>query len=503
MDVIQKSGALYTDYVKKMQLIADLKRAADVLQWDQETYLPVKSGEIRGQQIATLHETAHKYFIEDGLGKLLQELSLRNDLSENEKKNVELTLEDFSKNKKYNSEFVRQLSEQVTKTYHAWIIAREKNSFSYFEKDLDKLIILKRKETEILGFEGHPYNALLNEFEKGCTVDFLDKTFNSLLPLLKSLLIKISQQPAVDNSFLFQHFPRQKQWDWGMHLIKQLGFDFEAGRQDVSEHPFTTSFGSTDVRLTTRIDENDFGNMTWSCIHEAGHGLYEQGLPLNQYGLPLGEATSLGIHESQSRLWENNIGRGRHFWEFYYPVLLEYFPDQLKNIPFEVFYKGINKIQPSLIRTESDELTYHFHVWIRYELEKKLIEGSLTAKDIPAFWNEHYKKYIGIEVPDDKSGCLQDVHWSHGSFGYFPTYSLGSLYAAQFYKAIKKDIPELEPGLHNGKTSPVLNWLSSKIYLYGRKFTSNELCIKITGKPLDATYFMDHLLHKYNDIYNL
>lgn len=497
------SAELYKEYKETMSRIADIRYSSAVLQWDQETYLPPKAASIRGQQIATLSELAHKLFTEQRLGDILNELSAHQSLSENERKNVALTLEDYSKNKKYSSEFVRKISEQVNKTFHAWIEARKQNSFPVFEKELDALVQLKREETEILGYENHPYNALLNEYEKGCTVDLLDKTFSSVLPPLKKLLDEILSKKQVDDSFLLRHFPRQEQWDWGMHLIKELNFDFDAGRQDISEHPFTTNFGSTDVRVTTRVDENNFNNMTWSCIHETGHALYEQGLPASEYGLPLGEPASLSIHESQSRLWENNVGRSLSFWTHYFPLLQKRFPDQFGKINVSQFYKGINKIETSFIRTEADELTYHFHVYVRYELEKKLIDGSIQTKDIPAFWNEHYKKYLGVTVTNDKQGCLQDIHWSHGSFGYFPTYSLGSFYAAQFFATASQKIPNLDEQIKNGNTLTLLEWLRINIHQYGRKFTSEELCTRITGKPLDTADFMRYLLHKYQTIYNL
>jgi carboxypeptidase Taq len=494
---------LYEKYRNKMHFIADVKNANAVLQWDQETYLPPKGASFRGQQISTLSEISHRLFSEEELGNLLQQLLGRDDLSEGQKRNVEKTNEDYLKNKKYTSEFVRRLSEQVNRAFHSWIESRKQDSFAVFEKDLDALIQLKKQEAEILGYESHPYNALLDEYEKGATVELLDKTFNNILPTLKDLLDKILKQSPVDDSFLKKHFPRQQQWEWGMELIKNLGFDFGAGRQDFSEHPFSVSFNPNDVRITTRIDENDFGNMTWSCIHETGHALYEQGLPEEQYGLPLGEACSYSIHESQSRLWENNVGRSKKFWQHYYPLLQKHFPEQLQAVSTEQFYKGINRIEPSFIRTEADELSYHFHVYIRYELEKKLIEGSLSSHDIPAYWNEHYKKYLGAQAPNDKKGCLQDVHWSHGSFGYFPTYSLGSFYAAQFYMTAKTQLPELETEIQKGNTSSLLNWLRQNIHSKGRFFASEELCREITGTGLDATYFVNYLLDKYVSIYTL
>lgn len=494
---------LYDRYKAKMHRIADVRNANAVLQWDQETYLPPKGASFRGQQISTLSEISHKLFSEEELGNDLRELLSKDDLSTEQKRNVELTFEDYTKNKKYTSAFVRKLSDQTNKAFHAWIESRKQNTFAIYEPELDQLIQLKKEEAQILGYEQHPYNALLNEFEKGCTVNLLDKTFSDLLPKLKELLQRIASQPQVDDSFLQQDFSKKEQWDWGMHLIKQLQFDFEAGRQDISEHPFSISFNKNDVRITTRIDENDFSNMTWSCIHETGHALYEQGLPQEQYGLPLGEACSYSIHESQSRLWENNVGRSKIFWQHYYPQLRKHFPDQFKKINLDQFYKGINKVQASLIRTEADEITYHFHVYIRYELEKRLIEGLLSAKDIPAFWNEHYKSLMNAEVPDDKKGCLQDVHWSHGSFGYFPTYSLGSFYAAQFFKTAEIQLKDLSSEIAQGNTASLLQWLRTNIHNKGRFYTSEELCKTVTGQTLDVTYFIDYLLDKYTSIYTL
>lgn len=287
-----------------------------------------------------------------------------------------------------------------------------------------------------------------------------------------------------------------------MQLLKEIGFDFEAGRQDISEHPFSISFNCADVRITTRIDESNLSSMVWSCIHELGHAFYEQGLPESEYGLPLGEAASYSIHESQSRLWENHVGRSLAFCEKYLPLLKEYFPEQLKQVNADQFFKAINKVKPSLIRTEADELTYHFHVMIRYEIEKKLIEGSISTKDIPAYWNDHYLQYLGVKVPDDKQGCLQDVHWSHGSFGYFPTYSLGSFYAAQFYGTAAREIP-LEEQIRKGQFQPLLSWLRNAVHQHGRKYPSEELCLKISEKALNTEYFLTYLLDKYRNIYQL
>ena len=494
---------LYEQYKLKMNRIADVKNANALLQWDQETHLPPNGAKFRGQQITTLSEISHQLFSADDLGNLLQELLTKTDLSLQEKRNIELTFEDYTKNKKYTSEFVRAMADQTNKTFHAWISSRKQNSFALYENELDKLIQLKKQEADILGYEVHPYNALVNEYEKGCTVNLLDKTFTDLLPALKNLLNKITARPQVDDSFLQGNFPKQQQWDWGMYLVKQINFDLESGRQDISEHPFSVSFNKYDVRITTRVDEADFSNMTCSCIHEVGHALYEQGLPEEFYGLPLGEPCSYSIHESQSRLWENSVGRSKAFWNHYFPVLANYFPQQFKEVNLEQFYKAINKVQPSLIRTEADEITYHFHVFIRYDLEKKLLEGSLTTRDIPAYWNEQYKQLLGVAVPDDKRGCLQDVHWSHGSFGYFPTYSLGSFYAAQFFATACLQNPNCETEMASGDLNGLLTWLRSNVHSKGRLYTSEELCKEITGKTLDVSFFVDYLLYKYAAIYTL
>lgn len=491
----------YETYREKMQRIADVKAASAVLQWDQETYLPTGGARFRGRQLSTLAELAHGLFSEEALGELLRELQGEDALTPAQKRNVERSLEDYEKNKKYPPAFVRALSEQINKTFHAWMEARKENRFSVYENDLALLVDLKKEEAEILGYVHHPYDALLNEYEKGATVSLIDKTFETLLPPLKELFATITASPPVDDSFLQQFFPAKQQWNWGLHLLSGLHFDFAHGRQDKSEHPFSTSFSPQDVRITTRIDENDFGNMTWSCIHEAGHALYEQGLPLEEYGLPLGEACSYSIHESQSRLWENNVGRSLAFWEHYYPELQGYFPEPFAAVSLPDFYKGINKVQPSLIRTEADEISYHFHVFIRYELEKRLMDGSLTTADIPSFWNESYTHYLGLTVPDDKRGCLQDVHWSHGSFGYFPTYSLGSFYAAQFFSRAMEEIPELEKRIAAGNTKPLLHWLRATIHAKGRYYTSEELCTAVTGEGLNGSYFLNYIRQKYAGIY--
>lgn len=493
---MKNSVKLYQDYKKHLQKIADVKYANAVLQWDQETYMPIRGAEKRATQMATLSELAHELSTNNYLENLLQELLSCDDLTEVEQKNVALSWDDFLKQKKYNSSFVRQLSETVSIAFNAWIDARKQNNFKIFQPALSNLVELKKEESIILGYQNHPYDAHINEYEKGMTVEILDAIFTALDEPLQQLLQKVNHLPKVDLSFLQKNYPKDKQWAWGLELLKKLGFDFDAGRQDISEHPFTTNFSSNDVRLTTRIDEQDFANMTWSCIHELGHGLYEQGLPANEYGLPCGEYASLSIHESQSRLWENNVGRSKVFWQYFLPKLKKYFPDQLKEISLEKFYKAINHIQPSLIRTEADELTYHAHIQIRYLIEKEIFSSNCSVRDIPELWNSLYKQKLGVEVPNDNLGCLQDVHWSHGSFGYFPTYSLGSFYAAQFFATAVKQMPNIEMEITQGNASSLLDWLRNNIHKHGRRFSSNELCGQITGEKLNINFFIKYLSNK-------
>lgn len=491
----------YEAYKSHLQKIADLRYAAAVLQWDQETYMPDKGAGFRAKQLATLSEMAHQLFTSKDFKDILTDLQGCEDLDEQQKKNIALSWYDYSQQEKLTGSFVRQLSEASSKSYQSWVTARRENNFALFSDDLTLLVSLKKQEADLLGYTAHPYDALLNQFERDCTVATLDPIFLALKQPLKALLDKITEKPQVSNDFLQQQFPKQDQWNFGIYLLETLGFDFTTGRQDLSEHPFTTNFSCQDVRITTRIDERDFSNMTWSCIHECGHALYEQGLPAAHYGLPLSEYTSLGIHESQSRLWENNVGRSLDCWNFFYPKLTQYFPTQFQAVSLQQFYKGINKVEPSCIRTEADELTYHFHVIIRYELEKKLIEGSLQVKDIPTYWNEQYRQLLGVNIMNDREGCLQDVHWSHGSFGYFPTYSLGSFYAAQLFDAAEKQVPELKTAIQNGHHQPLLNWLRTHIHAHGRSFTSAELCKRVTGEPLSIDYFLRYALDKYRKIY--
>ncbi|UPT67919.1 MAG: carboxypeptidase M32 [Sphingobacteriales bacterium JAD_PAG50586_3] len=491
----------YENYTNHLRKLADVNYANALLQWDQEVFMPEKGAAARASQQATLSGIAHELATAPVLGGFIKELLADNTLTALQRSNVERTAKEFEKRNKFSTQFVEEMSMAISAGFQAWQVAKKDNNYAIFEPKLQKLIDLKRREVDLAGYDEHPYDALLDDYEPGTTAADVKELFDNFKPGLKTLLDKIFAAEKPDDSFFKQHFNKDTQWDFGIDLLKQMGYDFSAGRQDISAHPFTVSFGSGDVRVTTRVSESDLTEMIWSCIHEGGHALYEQGLPEGDYGLPSGEAVSLAIHESQSRLWENNVGRSRGFWEFNYPMLQSRFGHQLGNVPLDAFYKAFNRVEPSLIRTSADELTYHFHIIIRFELELAMVEGTLSAKDLPEAWNAKYKEYLGIDVPNYSQGVLQDVHWSHGSMGYFSTYSLGSLYAAQFYAQAVSEVPGLESSIATGQTAPLLNWLRDKIHNKGRNLTSRQVCEMVTGKPLDAKYFMDYANKKYGNIY--
>jgi len=491
----------YEKYTELMQKIADVNFSSALLQWDQEVYLPANSAHFRARQLSTLSGISHELSTSAELGKILQTLGADKSLNQVEAANIRETSRVYNDQKKYSTEFVIEMSRTISECFNAWQEARSKNDFSIYSPKLEKLLVLKKKECELLGYKSHPYDALIDQYEPGATVAQLDILFEDVKAQLGPFIREIAAREKPDSSFLYRHYSRDKQWPYGLELLKQMHFDFNCGRQDISAHPFTTSFSPQDVRVTTRINENDIREMIWGCIHEGGHALYEQGLPASGYGLPSAEAVSLGIHESQSRLWENNVGRSIAYWKHNYQALQDLFPENLGAVSLEDFYRGINVVEPSLIRTSADELTYHFHVLIRYEIEKSLISGSISVADLPSVWNKYYKEYLGIDVPDDAHGVLQDVHWSHGSFGYFPTYSLGSIYAAQFFRQATKEISGLESMIGTGDFMPLLNWLRQKVHVHGKTYRANELCKMITGETINFSYFMEYARSKFNGIY--
>jgi carboxypeptidase Taq len=346
------------------------------------------------------------------------------------------------------------------------------------------------------------YNALLEDFEPGETAENLSRVFEELRGPLVELIGKIvSSGKKAPVEILERDYPAAGQATLAREAAAAVGFDFEAGRLDVSLHPFCSGIGPGDTRMTTRYDEKYFGDAFFGVLHETGHGLYDQGLPKEHFGSPRGEAVSLGIHESQSRMWENLVGRSRAFWRFFLPRLREVFPEQLRDVSEEQWYFAVNDVRPSLIRTESDEATYNLHILLRFELEKGMLEGSLKAGDLPAVWNERMKHYLGVDVPDDARGVLQDIHWSGGAIGYFPTYTLGNLYAAQFFEQAGKDVGDLEGKIARGEFGALLGWLREKIHAQGKRYTATELVREVTGRPLSAEPLLAHLRGKARELY--
>jgi carboxypeptidase Taq len=491
---------LYDKYVSRMRRIADIQHAIAILHWDKEVNLPSGASYFRSQQIATLSSMAHELFTDDNTGSLLHQLSLHQTLDEKQRRNVELTMRDYEKEVKLPASFVEQLAMAQSEAFSAWLAARDANDFGVFAPAFNTLVLLKREEAELRGYHAERYSALLDIYEPGLTGVEVDALFDQARDRLIPLIGKIRARPQVDTGFLSKMYPGDKQWQFGLDVIRQLGYNFSHGRQDISTHPFTISFSPQDVRITTRIDEHDFSNMLWSCIHECGHALYEQGLPISQYGLPLGSAASLAIHESQSRMWENQVARSKAFWEFQLPKLKEVFPENLNDVSLDHFHAAINHVEPNLIRTEADELHYHLHVIIRFEIERELMNTDMSIESLPQIWNDRYRQYLQVEVPDDKRGILQDVHWSHGSFGYFPTYSMGSIYGAQFFEKAKQDIPDLEHQISQGKYGVLRQWLDAHIYNYGRMMDPEDLCAHICGQPLSIEPFIRYAEGKFGSM---
>ena len=493
----------YNDYLNYSRKMYDVYMSMSVLNWDMETYMPKNGNTFRAQQLSTLANIAYDLATDSKYGTLLEKLLANNSLSPDQKRNVYLSNKEFLKKQKYSSEFIQRESNLISKAFKDWRIAKEKNDFSLFRESLKDIVELRKEEVELLGYNNHPYDVLLDKYEPNLTTNDVDLIFNDVKDNLVPFITKITQNNKIDDSFFYQNFDWQKQWDFGIELLKQMGYDFDSGRQDISAHPFSSHFSPEDARVTTRIDKNNLSEMIWSCIHEGGHALYEQGLLTENYGTPLGNSISLGIHESQSRLWENHVGRSLSYWKNNFTLLKSYFPEKLKNVDCKMFYNACNNVKSSLIRTNADELTYHLHVLIRYEIEKGLIEGSIKVDELPFIWNNLYKKYLNIDVPSDSKGILQDIHWSHGSFGYFPTYTIGSFYAAQFYNQASIEIVDLDSKIENGETKELLKWLRENIHKHGEKYDAKDLCKRITGEELNFTYFMDYAKNKYSKIYNL
>ncbi|MGE4169095.1 MAG: carboxypeptidase M32 [Candidatus Margulisiibacteriota bacterium] len=499
-----------TDLIAAGKRIATLGSCAAVLGWDQETYMPTGAIEHRANQIALLSTLAHEQFTgPDYKAKLAACVDLETgtpilaDLSPTETVLLKELYRDWRLACCLPTSFVEAFSTLKSQAQHAWQTAKETDDFSHFAPHLTQLIEKVKQKAAFYGYKDHPYDALLDEYEPGMTVAVLKPLFAELKTAIVTLLNSLQAKPHAPFLDLGQFtFPKDLQWDFGISVLKDMGYDFNRGRQDISSHPFTTEFHPTDVRITTRLHPNRFMEAFSSTVHEGGHALYEQGLPLDWYGTPLCQATSLGIHESQSRLWENLVAKSLPFWEGYYPKLQALMPDPFRSISLRDFYRSINQARPSLIRVESDELTYNLHILIRFELELALISGELAVADLPEAWNTAYEKTLGIRPTSNATGVLQDVHWSMGAIGYFPTYTLGNLYSAQLFEAAKSAIPTLETSIQNGQLAPLTQWLRTHVHAKGRQLGAEALVRGITGSGLSIQPFMTYLTSKFDGIYS-
>jgi len=487
--------------------ISDLGAATALIAWDQETYMPPGAVGDRSMQLATLNRIIHDKFTSDEIGDLIEKL--KPELSSLDPDSDDACLiksvsREYEKQRKVPSDWVAEFSRATSIAQEAWKKARQKSEFALFQPDLANVLELRRQYAQYFAPYDHIYDPLLDDFEPGMKTADVERVFTELRPKQVQLVQKImdSNHP-IDDSILHQEFDEQKQWDFGIEVIKAFGFDLNRGRQDKSTHPFTTSFGNNDVRLTTRLASNFLSIGLFGTLHEAGHGMYEQGISPNLSRTPLADGASLSIHESQSRMWENLVGRSRSFWIGFYPRLQEYFPSQLGEVDLENFYRAINKVERSLIRTEADEATYNLHIMLRFELELALIQQQLDLADLPDVWNTKMQEYLGITPPNDADGVLQDIHWSFGIFGYFSTYCLGNLVAGMFWEKILSDIPDLETQFERGKFEALWNWLHENVLQHGAKFEPADLIKRITGTELTAEPYMQYLTNKFGDIYHL
>ncbi|WP_022836630.1 carboxypeptidase M32 [Salisaeta longa] len=484
----------------RLAKIEDVKHAAAVLAWDQETWMPPEGESGRAQQLSTLHTLAHDLFVDDATGALLNmaEAAATQPLDADL---VRVVRRDYERERTVASDLVARLSEAAARGQAAWQKARANDDFEAFAPHLERLVQLNIEKAEQLGYDDTPYDALLEEYEPGCTTATLVDTFGALRRALVPIVEHIAAAPALDASPVHGPFPKAQQRTFGEAVMADLGYDFSRGRQDESAHPFTTAFGIDDVRVTTRYDTSFFPTAFFSMLHEAGHAMYEQGLSPDLARTPLAEGASLGMHESQSRLWENMVGRSRAFWTHYFPKAQAAFPDALADTAAEAFYRAINRVEPSLIRVEADEVTYPLHVMVRFELERALIEERLTVDELPAAWNARMDEYLGVVPDSDANGVLQDVHWSMGAFGYFPTYALGTLMATQLWDAIERDIPNVRAQVAQGQTSHILEWLRTHIHRHGRRRTAEELLQDATGEGLTADPWLAYVRKKFGALY--
>lgn len=485
----------------------DLMHAGALLSWDQEVYMPEQGVQARSEQLSTLSALAHEMITAEESGRLLEAAEAEAaalDYDSDDASLVRVVRRGYDRSAKLPTEWVIRATQTASKAFVAWRQAREENNYAIFQPLLQETVDICLEQAEYLGYEEHPYDALLDQYEPGMKTADVERLFTDLKAGLVPLIQEITACEPIDDSFFAAaDYDTDRQWEFTLLLLRDIGYDFTRGRQDKAPHPFTINFGATDVRVTTRLYPRRPQSAIFSSVHEGGHALYEQGSPQQFERTSLAGGATLGLHESQSRLWENQVGRSLAFWQHYFPIFRAFFPEALGNVTLEQFHRGINKVQPDFIRVEADEVTYNLHIFVRFELEKALMTRQLKVADVPDAWNARYEEYLGITPPDDAFGCLQDIHWSHGTIGYFPTYTLGNLMSAQLYAQAQVDLPGLEAGFTRGEFRPLLDWLREKVHRYGCKFTAAELLQRSLGQEIQAQPLLDYMRAKYTALYNL
>jgi carboxypeptidase Taq len=493
-----KHTAAYKKLLKRSREIALATSAAQALTWDQETYMPPKSLPYRAEQLAWLSGHAHRRFIPGQVGDWISESEQNGFAPESDEAgNLREWRRQYDRATKVPPRLIEKLERVRAHAREAWRQARQQSKFSLFKPHLDKVIALTSQMADCWGFKESPYDALVEGYEPGATATQLRQIFAELRPAITSVLgPAVAKSADVPKDLLKGEYPIPAQQAFNRKVAEAIGFDFEAGRIDTTTHPFCSTLGAGDCRLTTRYGETDFAQSLYGVLHEAGHGMYEQGLPTEDFGTPNGTAVSLAIHESQSRLWENHVGRGPAFWERWHPVACEHFPSLRKFSPAQIS-AAVNRVSPSFIRVEADQVTYDLHIILRFEIEVNLIEGKLKAADVPGYWNEQFEKMFGLKVTKDSEGCLQDIHWSIGLMGYFPTYTLGNLNAAQLMRRAAADNPSLAGQLARGEYQQLLSWLREKIHRQGSRHAPKELIRLATGEPTGIRDHVDYLRAKF------
>jgi carboxypeptidase Taq len=498
----------YDELIAQIKEMAVLATCEAVLYWDHQVYMPPGASEYRAKQTSMLAGMIHDRFVDPKIGELISAVEgseVVKDANSMEAANIRELRRAYDKETKLPKKLVEELNETVMRAHNEWAAARKKNNFKQFQPWLEKIVDLSMQKADAYGYEGERYNALLDNYEPGATVDQIADVFKKLRVELVELLGRIKDAPKKpDKTIVERSYDVAKQAIFGEMVASMMGYDFENGRLDIATHPFTTGLGPGDTRITTRYNPERLNDALFGTIHEAGHALYDMGLPKGEhYGTPMGDAISLGIHESQSRMWENLVGRSKAFWVYFFPQLKGMFRDSLDGVSLDDFYAAVNIVEPSYIRVEADEVTYNLHILLRFELERALMTGDLKPADVPGEWNKRFKEYLGIDVDTDANGCLQDVHWSSGLIGYFPTYSLGNIYASQFFAKAMKDMPDMYQRFERGDFLTLLGWLRENIHQHGQRYRANDLCKRITGEGLSHKPLMDYMKKKFGAIYGI